>query len=229
MKGKKEAGAPWHQTTVVLRSDIYRQARERGINISDACNRALAEATGMEYRQKQLESVQPPAPVIIARDGSLPPAPGDKKDRPSPALHPVINADDPAAAENVTRVKRPAKKPFPAGTDAAEAREKPAALPDRPAGKKPPARRELNKGRGERKKQDALKTFFSAKIARTDEAGAGVSKDELYERFARFCREHRFMPVPERKSVTIDMKNRFALTEEKRQGIPYWAGIRLND
>ena len=75
MTGKKETGATWHHTTVVLREDIYRQALARGIDISDACNRALAGLTGSEYHQ-QREEVPAPPPVIIAKDGASPHIPG---------------------------------------------------------------------------------------------------------------------------------------------------------
>jgi hypothetical protein len=228
MTGKKETGATWHHTTVVLRSDIYRQAIDKGIDISDACNRVLAEATGIDYRQQQLEAVQTAAPVIIARDGSLPPKPVDQKDLPSPALHPVINADDPAAPLKVVKTKKPAKRPVPATLVPTAGEEKPAAPPDQ-LPKKPPAQKERKKPHKKGLKGDAIRTFFTAKIARTDEAGEGVAKDELYERFARFCRDHRITPVPERKNVTIALKNRFALTEEMHNGIPHWAGIRLKD
>jgi hypothetical protein len=76
-------------------------------------------------------------------------------------------------------------------------------------------------------KGDALKTFFSSTIIRTDETEEGVRKDELYELFARFCREHRITPVPERKTVTVALKNQFALTEKMVDGTPCWTGIRL--
>jgi len=72
-----------------------------------------------------------------------------------------------------------------------------------------------------------MKTFFSQKIARTEDTGAAVSKDELYELFSRFCREHRITPVPERKTVTVALKNQFALTEMNVDGTPCWTGIRL--
>jgi hypothetical protein len=228
MTGKKETGATWHHTTVVLRSDIYRQALDKGIDISDACNRVLAEATGIDYRQQQLEAVQTAAPVIIAHNGSLPHTPGDQKNVPSPVLHPVINADDPTAPSKVVKAKKPTKRPVPATTVPAAAEERPAAPPDQ-LSKKPPVQKEQKKPHKKVLKRDALRTFFTAKIARTDEAGEGVAKDELYERFVRFCRDHRIIPVPERKNVTIALKNRFSLTEEMHNGIPRWAGIRLKD
>ena len=105
MTGKKESGATWHHTTVVLRSDIYRQALEQGIDISDACNRALASLTGSEYHRQQMEEIPAPPPVIIAKDGSSPHAPGETEKAPSQKLHPVINADDPAAPAKVVQAK----------------------------------------------------------------------------------------------------------------------------
>jgi hypothetical protein len=230
MTGKKESDATWHHTTVVLRADIYREAVVRGIDISDTCNQALAGLTGIEYHQLQLEEAPVPPPVIVARNGSLPQTSGEVKKAVSLKLHPVINADDPAAPATVVEAKnRPAKK-APAETVAPV----PAAAPASPevqALAVPAKKATLRKGPAvpgkKRSKGDALKTFFSSKIVRTEEAGAAVSKDELYELFARFCREHRITPVPERKTVTIALKNQFALTETNVNGTPCWNGIRL--
>ena len=229
MTGKKESSAIWHHTTVVLRSDIYREAVVRGIDISDTCNQALSSLTGIEYHRLQLEEVPVPPPVIVARNGSLPQTSGDIKKAVSPKLHPVINADDPAAPATVVEVKtRPAKKtpaepvaPVPAPAHASEEQ-----APEEPA-RKATARKGPAVVAKKRTRGDALKTFFSTKIVRTEEADAAVSKDELYELFARFCREHRTTPVPERKAVTVALKNQFALTETNVNGTPCWNGIRL--
>ena len=110
MTGKKETGTTWHHTTVVLRSDIYRQAIERGIDISDICNRALAGLTGNEYHNQQPEKFPEPPPVIIARNGASPHGSGDVKKGQAEKLHPVINADDPAAPARVIQVKTPVRK-----------------------------------------------------------------------------------------------------------------------
>ena len=229
MTGKKESSAIWHHTTVVLRSDIYREAVVRGIDISDTCNKALSSLTGIEYHRLQLEEVPVPPPVIVARNGSLPQTSGNIKKVVSPKLHPVINADDPAAPATVVEAKtRPAKKapaepvaPVPAPAPASEEQ-----APEAPA-RKATARKGPAVPVKKRTRGDALKTFFSSKIVRTEEAGAAVSKDELYELFARFCREHRTTPVPERKAVTVALKNQFALTETNVNGTPCWNGIRL--
>jgi hypothetical protein len=233
MTGKKETGAPGRQTTVVIRPDIYRQALERGIDISDTCNRALAGLTGCEYPAQQREEVMAPPPVIIAKDGSFLHGPGESGKTPSQKLHPVINADDPSAPSKVVQAKVPPVKkalvgppaPLPAPVPA-PVKEKPVAdaavITKKAAGKK--GRDALKK---KRSKGDALRTFFSQKIDRPDDMATVISKDELYGLFARFCHEHRITPVPEQKAVTVALKNQFALTEKNVNGIPSWTGIRL--
>lgn len=233
MTGKKESGATWHPTTVVLREDIYRQALEQGIDISDACNRAIAGLTGSEYHRQQREEVPPPPPVIIARAGSSPHAPGEPKKSPLQKLHPVINADDPAAPARVVQAKaQPLKKapseppaPVPAPAPISP-EEKPVAAPAATT-KKAEVPRGHTASLKKRSKGDTLKTFFSSKIARTDDAGDRMGKDDLYEIFARFCHDHRITPVPERRAVTVALKNQFALTEKLVEGTPCWTGIRL--
>ena len=233
MTGKKETGATWHRTTVVLREDIYRQALEQKIDISDACNRALASLTGSEYHRQQREEVTPPPPVIIARVGSSPHAPGEPRKSPYQKLHPVINADDPAAPARVVQAKAQPLKKFPAehpilvpAPAPVSPEEKPVSTPaatiKKAAVKKGPAASSKKRTKG-----DALKTFFSSKIARTDDAGDRVGKDDLFEIFTRFCRDYRITPVPEKKAVTVALKNQFALTEKLVDGTPCWTGIRL--
>jgi hypothetical protein len=231
MTVRKETGAPWHHTTIILQPDIYRLTLERGIDISDACNRALADLTGIEYHWQQREETTATPPVIIARDGSSPHVSVETKKGPFQKMPPVINADDPAAPAGVIQAKvRPEKKatavpppPVPAH-DSPE--EKPAGVPAAIM-KKAAVPKEKNNPSKKRSKGDALKTFFSTKISRTDDSEADISKDELYELFARFCREHRITPVPERRAVTVALKNQFALTEKLVNGTPHWTGIRL--
>jgi len=232
MTGKKESGATWHSTTVVLREDIYRQALAREIDISDACNRALASLTGNEYHSQERDEVPAPPPVIIAKDGSSPHVNGEPKKVPSPKLHPVINADDPAAPARVVQAKAPVKK-APAELPAALPAPVPPTLKEKPVAapaatmKKAGAKKGHTAPSNKRAKGEILKTFFSSKIARSDDEGDRIGKDELYELFARFCREHHTIPVPERKTVTVALKNQFALTEKMVDGTSFWTGIRL--
>jgi hypothetical protein len=233
MTGKIKTGATWHSTSVVLRSDIYRKALEKGIDIGDACNRALASLTGSEYHGRQTDEVPAPPAVIIAKDGSSPYAPGGGEKFPSQKLHPVINADDPAAPATVVQAKtRPVKKapaeppaPVPAPAPV-HPEEEPVAAPAATT-KKMAVKKGQTVSTKKRSKGDVLRTFFSSKIARSDDEEARVGKDDLYELFARFCRDHRIIPVPERKTVTVALKNQFALTEKLVDGKSFWTGIRL--
>lgn len=233
MTGKTKTGATWHHTSVVLRSDMYRKALEQGIDISDACNRALASLTGSEYHSQQMEEVPAPPPVIIAKDGSSPYAPRETKKIPLKKMHPVINADDPAAPAKVVQAKAqpvkkaPAEPPAPVPAPAPVfPEEKPVAAPAVTT-KKVAVKKGHTASTKKRSNGDALKTFFSSKIARSDDEEDRVGKDDLYELFARFCRDFRITPVPERKTVTVALKNQFALTEKMMDGTSCWTGIRL--
>lgn len=230
MTGRKENGAPWHQTMVLLQPDIYRKALERGIDISDACNRALADLTGTEYQTKQQKAPATP-PVIIARDGASPHISPEPKKAPLQKMPPVINADDPAAPARVVQAKARSQKRTPdeippkVHVPASPKEDTPAV--SSAAVKQAAVPKEKKARSKKRSRGDALKTFFSTKISRTDEPETVMKKDELYELFARFCRDHRIAPVPERKTVTVALKTQFALTEKSVDGTPCWTGIRL--
>jgi hypothetical protein len=93
--------------------------------------------------------------------------------------------------------------------------------------KKGPAARKDKKATGKKSRHELLKMFFASEVAREDAPGAGVSKDVMYETFARWCREKRILPVPDRRSLTVALKNQFALQETVIEGVPSWTGIRL--
>ena len=54
MAGKKESSAPWRQISIVIRADILEQARQQKIDVSEACNRTLAERLGIDFRQQKI-------------------------------------------------------------------------------------------------------------------------------------------------------------------------------
>jgi len=229
MAGKKGPGNSWRHTSVVVRADIYSKAHEQGIDIADVCNKALAGLLGMDYLRQQLDDVPAPRPVIIAQNG---PTAEGKEDttgvRPAPHS-PVINADDPAASATVRSTKRqpkprltpkepvnvPSPLPVPekavrllsAGTAPAEKTKKPSAA--------------------KAHKDDGLKKFVTSTITRSDAGDAVVSKDDMYQAFTRFCKEHKYSPVPDRKAFTIALKNKFAFFDKTINGIPSWVNIRL--
>ena len=170
--GKKESSAIWHHTTVVLRSDIYREAVVRGIDISDACNQALASLTDMEYHQCSGRTPVPP-PVIVARNGSLPQMSGDVKKAVPPKLAPGNQCGRSCSTGHRRRGQDPAQiKPRgePVGPVPAPA------SPEEQSPEVPARKATVPKGHAvpgkKRSKGDALKTFFSSKIVRTEEAGS---------------------------------------------------------
>jgi hypothetical protein len=78
-----------------------------------------------------------------------------------------------------------------------------------------------------KKKGDAVKRFFTSMIFREDTEAALLAKDDMYYSFERWCRGHRVLPVPDKKSFSITLKNQFAVKEKMVNGTPTWIGIRL--
>ena len=226
--GKKEPGAGWRHVTVAVREDIFLPANEAGLDISDICNRALADLVGVDYCQQQISRQPVPPPVIIAAESPVAGTRGDAPKITPVSRAPVINADDPSAVTKAMRSKRqPTVKPAPevpvppvpdAGKDARQL----SALPGQGSLKK--------SQKGVPKKREAggaLKKFVAAKIARIEADDAIISKDELYQTFGRWCREQKITPVPDRKVVSVALKNQFALQERTADGVPSWVNIRL--
>jgi len=229
MTGKKETEITWRHSSVVVRADILSKAHEQGIDISDVCNHALADLLGIDYRHQHLDNVPVTRPVIIAKNNPPPEEKGHITGAPSAAHTPVINADDPSAIATVRNAQRqPKAKPAPrepvSAPSSLPAPEKTVPSPSAgtaPAGKaKKPAGARVHK-------EDGLKQFVTTKIARSDMPDAVVSKDDMYQAFTRFCREHKFAPVPDRKSFTIALKNKFAFFDKTVNGIPSWVNVRL--
>jgi len=228
MTEKKERGAGWRHVTVTVREDIFIKTNEAGLDISDICNRALADLVSVDYCQQQIGRQPVPPPVIIAAES---PVAGTRGDAPkiSPVSRaPVINADDPSAAAKAMRSKRQRtvksapEVPDPPIPDAGKDARQLFPLPGQGSLKKSqkgiPRKREVG---------GALKKFVVAKIARIETDDAIISKDELYQAFSRWCREQKITPVPERRVVSVALKNQFALQERTADGVPSWVNIRL--
>ena len=224
MAGKKESNAQWRQISMVIRADILEQARQQKIDISEACNRSLAERLGIDYHQQKIPDGIVPEPVIIASNGKpvLPdPVPGVL------AVPAIINADDPLAVKALKSRHPPKEKsarnvlaPAPLPAPAPEKEILPLRAPSLTTGKaKKPAPR--------KKKEDAAKKFFTSMILREDTETALLAKDDMYYTFERWCRDHRVLPVPDKKSFSVTLKNQFAVKEKMVIGTPTWIGIRL--
>jgi hypothetical protein len=229
MSGKKDPGDQWRQTSVFIRSDILLKASEMGLDISDALNQRLAELVGIDYRHQQL--VHQPAPdlTLYAPDSEIKSITGTQQKPQSVVLHPVINADDPAAAAKVRKAKRgvlpepvPAI-PVPAASPVPETDISPVH-----SVQKVSQRGGAKSGESKKKeKDDGLKKFVTSKITRIDADDAVLSKDDLYQAFTRWCRDHRIAPVPERRVFATLLKNKFAITDKTVNGTSCWVNVRL--
>ena len=229
MPGKKDLNDQWRQTSVVIRADIFLKAGERGLDISNECNQALANLVGIDYRQQQLSGRAISDPVILDADTLINGPKRTSQKTQAPDIHPVINADDPTAISKVMKAKqRPPVKPVA---------EVPVLKDPAPItsgiSQKISAKGGAIGGRGKtvapdkKKKEDSLKKFVAAKIIRVDSDEAVVTKDDMYQAFTRWCRDNRIAAVPERKVFATLLKNKFAFTEKTVNGIACWMNIQI--
>jgi len=229
MSVRTDPGGQWRQTSVVVRSDILLKAAEMGLDISDELNRRLAELVGIDYRQQPLANLPMPETAINAVATAGKRDEGAKQRLQSPVLHPVINADDPAAATKVRKSKRQLPpEPVPAAPVPGASQ-----LPETVIPPVYPVPRAPQRGRGKtgeskkREKDEDLKKFVSTMIARVDADEAVISKEDMYLAFTRWCRDHRVKPVPDRKVFATVLKNKFAIAEKNVAGTSCWINIRL--
>jgi len=106
MSAKKDPNNQWRHTTVVIRSDIFLKAVETGLDISNECNLALANQMGIDYQQQHLSDRVNADPVILDADTQTTELKKTGRKTPLPDIHPVINADDPAAISKVMKAKQ---------------------------------------------------------------------------------------------------------------------------
>jgi hypothetical protein len=213
-----------------VRADLLEKAAEQSVDISKLCNRALATTVGIDYDPREKKHVTARKPVIIADEPApvvLPPPIPVPQPAPGPGghLHPVINADDPAAVTSVKRIVRtPVVKPVAAVP--VVPRESIQVVTASPS--VTPAKVRTSKSL-QKKKRTApdLKKFVSETILREDAENASITKEALYLAFDRWCRERRIVTVPDRKNLNVALKNQFALTEKVVDGEPSWVNVRL--
>ncbi|MDD1702386.1 MAG: hypothetical protein LUQ31_05345, partial [Methanoregula sp.] len=233
----KTHGAGWSEIPVRLRADILAAAEREHIDIADICNAALAYRLGMSCLTPGKEPALPEIPIIIAPNAGRPDIPHENAARhqpPAPAVLPaVINADDPTAPARVLKEKKTKKPAAPAAVPGPLP--KPHPSPSEASGPSPDstspsvAQKPVPKPKKQGKKEDAIKRFVSTRIVRETEesAEAIIGKDELYQRFERWCREHDYSSVPDRRAFTVALKNRYAIFERSIGGEPSWVGIRI--
>jgi hypothetical protein len=235
MAGKQEPGPKWRQTSVLLRSDIFEEAQKAGLNISDECNRALAERAGIDYRQQKIPEGRFTEPVMIAPEDIPPEMKMAEKTPGIPPAPKIINAEAPGAAKAVKELQNDRKRPVTKTPSSLPGRvSSPATTPVimpvptgdhiMPTGPGKPASKKATS-----KKADAVKDFFGSRVERIDTEGAIISKDEMYDAFAHWCRDHRISPVPDKRAFSVALKNKFAVQEKIVEGSPAWLGIWLKE
>ena len=229
MSDKKDRDGLWRQTSVVIRSDIYSKAVEMGLDISDELNYRLAGRVGIDYPLQHPSDRPVPDPVFSPADTTVKANTVPRQKLQTAALHPVINADDPASAAKVRKAKRQGVPepvltiPVPDVSPSAEKDTSPV-HPVSDVHKRGVPKSGKSKKTG---KDDVLKKFVTTKITRVDADDAVISKDDMYQAFTRWCRDHRIVPVPERRVFATLLKNKFAMTEKTINGTSCWVHVRL--
>ena len=197
MPGKNNQGGQWKQISVLLRADIVLKAGEMNLDISDACNRTLADLTGIDFPQGR-----PTLPVTPPK--ITPGAETSATKLRTRVLHPVINADDPTAVVKLMKTKGPHEdKPVPETPLPVDNSREIADVPS-PVIKTGSAAAGKGKAveREKKRKDDMLKKFVTEKIIRVDSGAAAISKDEMFQAFTRWCRDHRCSAVPEKSALS---------------------------
>ena len=219
MGAEKSAETGWRQVPVLIRSDIMAAAEREHLDISEECTRALAKRLGIDLRPPRRIHTPGEPQVIVAPDAV-------------PAVHApappaVINAEDPTVPGKVPQGEKREKSPCggetagtPGGTGPVPSRG-PRIPPVAPG----PAPKTGRKG----KKEDAIKRFVSTRIVRETEESpdAIIAKDELYQLFERWCRDHDYAAIPDRRVFFVALKNKYALAERSVAGVPSWISIRI--
>jgi hypothetical protein len=215
----------------MLRGDIVDRAHEKGIDISNECNRALADMLGIDYRQQLLDDRSGPEPVVIAAESSCGEAVNPLLATP---LHPVINADDPSAVDHLLKAKRKHNKketavdPVTGPALTTEQHEpSPSSLLQVSLPRPHQTGKERRPASGKKQKDDSMKRFVAEKIDRVDSDDAVVPKDIVYQSFVRWLRDHRITLVIDQKKFAVTLKNQFAVSEKIIDGIPNWIGVHL--
>jgi len=240
MTSQHSGDTKWRQTTVVIRSDIYASAQERKLDISDECNRMLADKLGIDYSQQTIPEVRE-SPVIIAKEQATA---GTGSGGSGKQIHPVMNAEDPATPTRLLKLKREPvhrRKPEPAQVTAEGGITAPSAgLPAKVKAALPPSGREqpggrASKGSPQKKgREDLIRKFLADHVQRTDTGdgeNARIVKDDLYQLFSRWWKAHaaKGAGVPDRRTFSVALKNRFAIEESTKGGVQYWESVRLRE
>jgi hypothetical protein len=235
MAAHKGEGVQWRHTSVLIRADIFAHVQEQGLNISHECNRALADLVGIDYRQQQLPQETTADPVIIAPEQKTDQAPAGPIIEKRP-LRPVLNADDPRTPVKVLLQKKDPASHHPSKKSAVSpGREQTKQQAPSPQSTQPaPLPHSREKGRAKPAKRagrdTAVQRFVTANVVRTEGVGGGqgvVPKDEMYQRFVRWCKADSISPVPDKRSFSVALKNRFVIQQATVNDVPCWVNVTI--
>jgi len=236
MTAHKGDSIQWRHTSVLIREDIFSSAQKKGLNLSHECNQALADRLGLDYHQQQLHSETLAEPVIVASEQK----PGHATGSLSPqeiTLPPVLNADDPKTPARVLlQKKEPVVHPHHRKNAVAQVikqnkpqENKTPSLPQKVSSQDP--KKERAKTNEKKGKENAVKRFVNEKVTRIDAEdgdGSSVPKDEMYQRFVRWCRAHSVSLIPDRRSFGVAMKNRFVIQDSTLNNEPCWINVKVS-
>jgi hypothetical protein len=235
MTARKGDGTPWRQTSLLIREDIFSLAQTRGLNLSHECNQALADRLGLDYHQQQLPSETIAEPVIIAAEEKPGPAPRFSPPK-EQILPPVLNADDPKTPAKVLLQKKeptariPHQKRDIAPVPKQDKPQNPVVPSPHPKASPQVPKKDNVKSTEKKGKENAVRRFVNEKVIRTDAEGTEgsvVQKDEMYQRFVRWCRAHSVSPIPDKRTFGVAMKNRFVIQDGTVNNEPCWIHVKL--
>jgi len=235
MTSQKQGGVQWRHTSVLLRSDIFAAAQERGLNISNECNRTLADLVGIDFNQQQIPEEAIAEPVIIAPESKVIHQNslfGSGKI----GLPPVINADDPTTPIQVLKLKKEhPPRSIPKGSTPMGSSLRSYPDTNKPHMSEKPVihqtTEKTKKNTKERKgTENAIKRFVTTKLLRTDIGDSGenmIAKDDMYQLFIRWCRTQSIKSIPDKKSFGVTLKNQFVMHDGSVDGTTCWINVKI--
>lgn len=221
----KQADSPvdaWKQVPVLIRMDIYTRATEKGVNISDACNQALAQVLQIRYKKPEPGDV-PSRHTRIAHEPEMKAEKKGNPARPRLPLMPVMDAEE---------YLRTGKIEIPKRIHAAVPKETQEEHAPEPGTSHLPPSHPLPKKtkRGQSGEYSTVKKFYESRIELIPEdsgTDARITKDHLYQEFLKWCVGNSLEPIPDKKQFADILKKRFSIRDLTVKGHHYWANVHI--
>jgi hypothetical protein len=209
----------WKQTSVFIRMDIYKKAGEKGFNISDECNRALASLLGIEYGDRVLTEMSPAQSADTYNKKVISSEKKPVSSRPLKPLRPVMDAEE-IYRKGLAHLRE--HKPSPPREEEPPVSASSHSTPSHPLPVKP------KKKQG--KEYVTVRKFYETRVVPVEEkegADTRISKDEMYQAFLKWSVSHSLEPVPDKKMFGELLKKRFNIPDLNVKGRHYWVKVQL--